>query len=553
MHSPIALQSSQVAPAPPLAPPKPPPAPECERSSLLVSVDGFDTEDDDHRFRWRQFLLQLPLQLGNPFLLPLVALCFSPGAAANVAGWPSPLRVWQAPLLSLVAAMAASPLVALVAWALSPVEADPLLTATLRAEVIQTMVIFFCMRISISIKYAYMRPTVFAKRMSLWASSSDRLQEQLIYGWRQLRPGTIAREVRLAAAKLPGAEAAVFELAPAALPRLRAGFGCEVAVAIIDAALLAAEVAGGGSAGAAPLPLRVPVPAFVEALQAAAQARVAGFVNGSFRLLLLLSVFGSLSNLTWRAVFGIPSFGHVPAQAVVVVCHWVSTALLGAFTWSFMLIGAFDHSRRAKAHELLGKFFSPGVLEGATTPPILRLDSLPQTRAFLAARGVLREFGALYHARLVLVTSVLVAIMTLLAFYCVITMYVTSAGRFELLIPTFSTLHVVALPGFVCCALGLRHAAEANMEAARHVAVVAGTRLAVRMAPGFEEARDATLLQLLADVETALREQHASEPLSVLGLPASRGLAQSFAGFVVSVETVALTVFLSRLTGARTV
>ena len=36
-------------------------------------------------------------------------------------------------------------------------------------------------------------------------------------------------------------------------------------------------------------------------------------------------------------------------------------------------------------------------------------------------------------------------------------------------------------------------------------------------------------------------------------LPGPRGAATRFAGFVVSVETVALTVFLSRLTGARTV
>ena len=543
--------------------PTPPSPPPHEHSTLLVSVDGFGSRLDDKRFRWRQFLIQLPLQLGNPFLLPLIALFVSPGAAANVAGVPNPFRLWQSVAMLFVFTMAGAPLITLVAWALSPVESDPLLTATLRAEVIQTMVIYFCMRLSISIKYSYMQPSVFAARLSTWATSSERLEEQLIYGWRQLSGATIAREVRLAVARHPCAsEAAAFEVSAATLPRLRAGFGCEAAAAIIDGALAAVAAAGegregeagggGGSGGSGCGPHRIPVSAFAEALQVAAQARVIGFVKISFRILLLLSLLAASSNVAWRAAFGVSLFGNVPLQALVVAGHFVATALLGAFTWSFMLIGAYDHLRRAKAHELLGKFFTPGLVDGAATPPILRLDSVEQTRAFLFARGILIEFGATYHARLVVVTSVLAAIMTLLSVYCVITLYVTSVGAFVLLIPTFNTLHAVALPGFVCCALGLRYAAEANTEAARHVAVVASSRLGIRMAPGFMEARDAPLLQMLFDVEDALKEQHEAAPLTILGLPASRGLAQSFAGFVATVETVALTVFLSRMTGART-
>jgi hypothetical protein len=227
---------------------------------------------------------------------------------------------------------------------------------------------------------------------------------------------------------------------------------------------------------------------------------------------------------------------------VVVVAHWASNLLIMGVVFSFLFIGAVDHRRRAGALGLLGRLFaSRGGQE-----PLLALHSPAQVRAFLAARGTLLAFGSVYHERLVLVTSAFLVLFVVMGGYCCVVMFLVAAADVGPLASACVLLHVLVLPAFVVCGLGLYEAAEANAAAARHVAVVVGTRVQLRLRADFDGAKEGALLALLEDVERGLQEQAG---VSILGVPATMGLLASYGGLWLSLEAFALTTLLARLYG----
>jgi len=502
-----------------------PAAAAADSESLALVADA-----DVARFRAAQFSAQLLPQLLFPASVPFIALLVSRAAALNALGLPRPLRPRDAPAPLLFAVMSAAPLVTVAAWCAAPAGADAALAATLVADVVHVVAAFACMRLAICVKYAYMLPRVYAARRREWAPSAERAEEQLISGWRIVSAATIAREVAASAAACAGAADAEVELRAGALPRVRAALACDAAAAIVDRALR-----GGGA--------RLPVPALAEALQTAAQARTLGFAAASFYALLLFGVVGTLASTAMRLALGEPALGRHAAHAVVIVGHYVANCVLMATTFNFLAIGANDHLRRAHSLALLGRLFSRPAAAAAAP---LSFDSVAQVRAFLAARELLLDFGAVFHERLVLVTSAFLVIFLLLSAYCLLRFFAATGGTLAPLVSTFLIAHVLVQPAFLCIFAGLAAAARANDAAAAHAAVVAAARLDARLAAGADAARGAPVADALGDLERAVLARQSAAPIAVLGVPATFALAQSFAGFIASFETVALTLFLAK-------
>ena len=336
--------------------------------------------------------------------------------------------------------------------------------------------------------------------------------------------------------------------------------------------------------------LHIPVPIFVEAIELAVQTELFPKMARVDFFLQTLSIFSTFATTIIRYYYGIPPTGSTTLQFIVIVGQWVANFFIAGVVFKFMIIGAVDHHRRALTLELLGRFFSPDICNGRVTEPVISFRFFGQTRAFLAARAVLFSFGTLYHERLILVTSMQLVIYLILSIYCIITFFVTNVGDIGPLIAVYTLMIVIVLPAFFCVGLGLWEAAKANDEAHRHVSIVANARMRLRFAHYDETATDAVtatdlastsdaatsstmqcgintaslsprrsflppdaatsaVLSLLIDVERALKEQHESSPISILGMPATWNLAQTFFGFILSLVTLSTTLFFSRLTG----
>ena len=451
----------------------------------------------------------------------------------------------------------------------------------MRSDVIHVLVALVSMRLAVSFKYAFMTPSIYRSRLRVWAPWTQRIEEQLISGWMVLNRAVVTREVRAAVSlRHPDAGAAGFVLHAAALPQLRATLGCVHAVAVIDAALAeaaaaaavcavpgaaaaAAAAAAAPAAASAPVgcaraaaPLRIPVIVLAEALILAASLRVAGYTRWTQRFLILVALVGTFTTTIVRAAFGVPVLGYDALDRVVIIGHWIANVTTMGLTFLFLSIGAVDHRRRAESHALLGQLCSPGTLGSRVRAPVLALDSTEQAHAFIAARGVLIEFGEAYHDRLVLVVSASLVMFALMGGYCLVALFASSAGDLGPLITAFILLHVLVLPAFLCCGLGLNEAARANSAAHAHVAVVINARVRARLADddpadgGAAEARgplDARVLGLLTDIEHALRAQDDDAPITILSHSATGGLTQSFLGLWMSIETVAISVFATTL------
>ena len=215
-------------------------------------------------------------------------------------------------------------------------------------------------------------------------------------------------------------------------------------------------------------------------------------------------------------------------------------------TYTFLAIGAIDHRRRAASHRLLGDLFRPGV--NGRAPP-LALDSTPQAHAFLATRGLLRAFGEAFHERLVLVISSSLVVFCGLAVYCLIALYL--AAGLSLVVSSIILLHVLVLPAFVCCALGLHEAAAVNEQLRRHVALFVDARVRLRLAADASAPLDDRVLGLLEAAQQQMAEQQLTQPVSILGFPASAALTKAFLGAWVSLESAALTITFIWATGVR--
>lgn len=524
--------------------------------------DDVALDPEKPRFLLRQFLQQLPIQFTAPLCVPCIA-CVRPAFSLNLLAVPKPYSAASLPSVAFFTALSLSPFVVIVAWALSPPTPSTLFDATLRSDFIHVVVALVCMRLAICYKYAFMAKHTYASRLTSWASRAERSEEQLITGWMRITPELVHREVRVAlAARHPdgSGEKVCFSLHRDALPLLHELLECDVAIACVNAALAAdgtwvlsegevGEEAAGSATGSAPL--RIPVAVLVEALLLSAAKRVSGFTLFSTRLLFFIALVGTFTTTVLRATFSVPVLGYSMLDGIVIVGHWGANIFFMGAVYNFLLIGAVDFKRRARAHKVLAALFSPGSHRGATREPLLVFDSVGQARAFLDARALLLTFGAAYHERLVLVTSSFLVVFSALAAYCIVAIFTATSANLGPLIASFILLHVLVLPAFACCALGLNEAAGANTEARHHVAAVVNARVHARLkAADAGQRLDPLMLELLADVEDIVRVQGEQEPIMILSHEATNGLTQSLVAAWTSIETVAVTAFANTLWAA---
>jgi hypothetical protein len=541
---------------------------EGESTSIMrpdADADEEEISDSTSTFRWSQFLTMLLPQCFLPFSLPIVAL-FSPGAALNFAGIPKPPSiVFLVVFFPLVLFLGAAPVVTIVAWLMSPSDTDTVVAGTLRADAIHVAASYACLRLAICVKYAFIPHTKFMQRLRTWASSQERNDEQLISGWMNINRATIVREVAVAVLRHSSYASAQLSLKAKELPRLYAILDSPDARAIIVQSLVS-EVETGDEKESSSTPsspfvstpdaiIHIPVSTFAEALETAAQSRVKLLNQWTSALFFFLSILTTFASTIIRRVYHEPIIGSTTIQHVIIIGHWISNFLVMGVTYNFLIIGAVDHRRRASSLEILGRCFSTGVRNGRATEPVLAFNTLEQTRAFLATRGILLNFGSKFHERLILVTSFQLVVFVILACYCILTFLLTTADDVGSLISSYIVLLVLVTPAFVCCGFGILEAAKANDEAHRHVSIVVNARMSLRFAAHEENGPTSPLpddsvikqvLLLLYDVERSLKEQ---TTISILGVPATWALAQTFFGFIFSLITVGTTLFFSKLTG----
>ena len=133
-------------------------------------LGGAPTEEP--RFRARQFAQQAPLQFLFPLSLP-VALCVSRGFFLNAMGVGRPFVPSRVPVALLFLAVGLCPFVTVAAFALSPADADVWATATLRSDAIHVVVAYVSLRLAVTIKYAFLPPADYARRLAAWAPSAE--------------------------------------------------------------------------------------------------------------------------------------------------------------------------------------------------------------------------------------------------------------------------------------------------------------------------------------------------------------------------------------------
>jgi hypothetical protein len=371
-----------------------------------------------------------------------------------------------------------------------------------------------------------------------------------------LTSSTISREVAIAVTKQAEASKAFFGIKRQALPRLFAVFDCEESKKIIEISL---GINGSTeivdlSVMSSDEQLFIPVSVFVEALQLSAQKQSLSLSSFSRKFLMMVSAIGTFASSIVRFSFGVPVLGDTLIEHIIIIGHWISNLVFMGITFQFIAIGAIDHSRRRLALKMLGKAFTPGVKNGESTPPALVFDTHHQTRAFLAARGVLHFFGCAFHERLVLVTSVQIVVFSLFAAYSIISLFLAPEHAIGEIISAFIVLQVLVMPAFLCCGAGLWYAALANDEAVRHVSVIVNARLNMVLTQRFSDnvsdvdhESTSRTLELLREVERTLKRQSETSPISILGIPATWSLFQKFGGVLLSLETLGTTLLFSRL------
>jgi hypothetical protein len=138
-------------------------------------------------------------------------------------------------------------------------------------------------------------------------------------------------------------------------------------------------------------------------------------------------------------------------------------------------------------------------------------------------------------------------VLAIVAAYCVFSA-LTASG-----IGTISAAlvlhHSLVVPAVALCALGLHMAASANTAASQSTAVIAQTRLFMRVASHDSgNITPLTVFGLLDDVEKVLREN--AEPITIFGISATPVLTNSLVGGFASVETLLISGAIARLTSS---
>jgi hypothetical protein len=491
------------------------------------------------RFRCSQFCQQLPVQVFFPFSLPFACLLCSPGFALNAIGVARPFS-WAGVGSFLISFCQAMPLLCAVFWALSSPLASTVAAATLRADLIHVLVVAIVFRVAVTVKYAYIPPAVYRRRLREWAPTAERRGEQLISGWQYLTPEKVRAEVGAAAEREPMDARPLFFLlhGDAALARLRAELRCGAAGALVEGA---AVERGAGAAGGGRV-LAVPCVALTEAIilaaerESAAYARAAGAVNFG------VSLAATAATAVLRAACGVPQLGDDVYQLLVIVTHWVANAFLLGAALVFLNVGAVDHFRRARSNALLGGLFTVprGGVGSASAAPALDLTAFENTRAFLAARRLLASFGDTYHERLVIITAISLAFYAAVAAYVLVVLVSAPPGGLGVMLSPFILLHVLVAPAFACILAGLLQAARANREMHGHVAVVVEAAVRARLAlegGGAQAGRAPPCFALLKDAERLLRATGEAAAIKILGFEVTPTLVKSFLGAWVSLET----------------
>ena len=536
-----------------------PPAP-----SLDSDVDAAIASDAiGSLFHLSQFLEQFMVQALVPLSVLYLVIAHSCAAAANVLSVPRPFHGGFAAIFATAQLISMMPIAVLVCWCMrGPANAEgDAGTAVLRVDVIAIAAIFVMHRLAICIKYAFQPRAVYARRMALWVTYQERLDDQLFASWFKLTKPTIEREVKAAVATLTEDEAsAAFELPPASLARLRAGMHADAR----------ADLAGldGGGEGATPPPgarVRLPASTLAAVLLSHVNEVTSWQVLGLQRATSAAGMVSMFSTTILRGALGLPVLGNTPLETCIIASAWVSNLLLLPTVFTFLSVGVVDHSRRERALEALSRLcrtsslatgstraLAVGMLAEAVQPPTLPLECVGDVRAFLATRSLLLNFGASFHSRLVVVIISDLAVTLGVAAYCIFTILTASISVSAAAIVAPLTLyHALVLPALVLCALGLFTAARTNFAAAAGATVVAQARLLVRIKGAnsgvADEGAQVALISLMDDVERLLRDTAVVPPVTVLGLAATPSLTNAVLGGLFSLETLLVSGVATRL------
>lgn len=507
-------------------------SPAADRDVTAVSDDvSSDVDPMEHsHFSWLQFIQQAPTQLLYPYSIMPAIIFFSPGFAANLTGLSRPASAGGIFGGVLFALMGGAPLITVVAWLLSSSSADLNFASTTQADVIHVVVLLLSFRIAITFKYAYMDRKTYVRRIKSWVSTEERSDEQLISGWQFIKPYLVKRHVKLSmAAQRWDVSFITVSLRDGALSRILSFLKCADARDVLIEAATADEKNGG-----------IHVGALAEAIILSAAEEASAYGKLLFRASMMISVLSTVATAILRAALGLPALGYSRSDAVVVIAHWIGNLFVLGAVFAFLMIGAVDHFRRTRASYLLRHIFSK---HSGPLGPMVELDSLQNVRAFMAVRGVLASFGAIYHERLVLVLSCNLVIYLLVAAYVVVTLFRAPSGALFMILCPFLLLHVLVAPAFLCIALGLKEAAFANIESRRLVGVVIEARLRLRFS---ELMQEQGIFDLLKDCQSDIKNDD-EQRIKILGFDASIRMLQSFLGAWASLETICITLFMTKV------
>ena len=501
-------------------------------------------------FHLPQFVEQFVVQALVPLSIIYLVIAHSWAAAANVLSVPRPFSCVFAVIFLLAQLISMMPIVVFLSWILrgNSDGVNDASTSVLRVDIVAVAAAFVMHRLAISIKYAYQPTSLYTRRMTAWVTYQERLDDQLFASWFKLSRATIEREVSAALETIEDEDAsASYSLSPETFARLRAGVNKEARVDLDSCAT------DNDNNNYRILPAGV----LASVLLVHVNEETSGYVLALQRLTSLIGLVSTFSSTVLRAALSVPILGTSTYDSCVIIAAWISNFLLLPTIFTFIAVGVVDHARRKLALETLSRLLQPsplrsggrstvGILASAVQPAVLPLETVSNVRAFLAVRSLLLAFGAGFHARLVTVISGDLIVLAIVTVYCVISALTAStASGLGVITASLVLHHSLVVPAVALCALGLYMASEANTAAFQSTAVIAQTRLFMRVASGTNNETPPPVFGLLDDVEKVLREN--AEPITILGIAATPVLTNSLVGGFFSVETLLVSGAIARL------
>lgn len=501
-------------------------------------------------FHLPQFVEQFVVQALVPLSIIYLVIAHSWAAAANVLSVPRPFSCVFAVIFLLAQLISMMPIVVFLSWILrgNSDGVNDASTSVLRVDIVAVAAAFVMHRLAISIKYAYQPTSLYTRRMTAWVTYQERLDDQLFASWFKLSRATIEREVSAALETIEDEDAsASYSLSPETFARLRAGVNKEARVDLDSCAT------DNDNNNYRILPAGV----LASVLLVHVNEETSGYVLALQRLTSLIGLVSTFSSTVLRAALSVPILGTSAYDSCVIIAAWISNFLLLPTIFTFIAVGVVDHARRKQALETLSRLLQPsplrsggrstvGILASAVQPAVLPLETVSNVRAFLAVRSLLLAFGAGFHARLVTVISGDLIVLAIVTVYCVISALTAStASGLGVIAASLVLHHSLVVPAVALCALGLYMASEANTAAFQSTAVIAQTRLFMRVASGTNNETPPPVFGLLDDVEKVLREN--AEPITILGIAATPVLTNSLVGGFFSVETLLVSGAIARL------